>query len=100
MLWVRSPDAEAGWLAALEELHAEYIGNEIDPATGIERTYPVTASFNRSQPLMMLCTPAGFLDLFDYVPDPPGVAVASLLPLAAGFRDALMAGSPQALHGS
>ena len=31
VLWVRSPDAEAGLLAALEELNAEYIGNEIDP---------------------------------------------------------------------
>jgi hypothetical protein len=27
----------------------------------------------------MLCTSAGFLDLFDYVPDHPRVAVASLL---------------------
>jgi len=89
VLWVRSPDAEAGLLAALQELHAEYIGNEIDPVTGIERTYPVTASFIRSQPLMMLCTSAGFLDLFDYVPDHPGVAVASLLassPEAEGVR--------------
>lgn len=79
VLWVRSPDAEAGLLAALEELNAEYIGNEIDPATGIEKTHPVTASFIRSQQLMMLCTSAGFLDLFDYVPDHPEVSVASLL---------------------
>ena len=83
VLWVRSPDAEAGLLAALDELHAEYIGSEIDPATGVERTYPITASFIRSQPLMMLCTSAGFLDLFDYVPDHPGVAVASLLASSA-----------------
>ncbi len=76
-------------LAALEELQAEYIGNEIAPATGIERTYPVTASFIRSQPLMMLCTSAGFVDLFDYVPYHPGMAVASLLassPEAEGVR--------------
>lgn len=49
VLWMRSPESERALLAALEELKAEYIGNEIDPATGIERTYPVTASFVRSQ---------------------------------------------------
>jgi hypothetical protein len=58
-------------------------------ATGIERNYPVTASFIRSQPLMILCTSAGFIDLLDYVPDHPGVPVASLLassPEAEGVR--------------
>jgi len=79
ILWVRSPESEAGLLLALDELEARYIGTEIDPATGIERTYPVTASFVRSQRLMMLCTNAGFLDLFDYVPGHPDVAVAAVL---------------------
>lgn len=78
VLWVRSPEAERGLLAVLEELHAEYIGKEIDPATGIEQTHPVTAAFIRSQSLMMLCTSAGFLDLFDYVPGYPEQAVAAL----------------------
>jgi hypothetical protein len=78
LVWMRSPEAEKGLLAALEELNAEFIGQEIDPETGIERTHPVTASFIRSQSLMMLCTTAGFLDLFDYVPGYPGEAVASL----------------------
>lgn len=78
VLWIRSPKAERGLLAAFEELHAEYIGKEIDPATGIEQTHPVTAAFIRSQSLMMLCTNAGFLDLFDYVPGYPGQAVAAL----------------------
>jgi hypothetical protein len=78
VLWMRSPKAERGLLAALEELDAEYIGKEIDPATGIEQTHPVTAAFIRSQSLMMLCTNAGFLDLFDYVPGYPEQAVAAL----------------------
>jgi hypothetical protein len=67
VLWMRSPKAERGLLAALEELDAEYIGREIDPAT-----------FIRSQSLMMLYTNAGFLDLFDYVPGYPEQAVAAL----------------------
>jgi hypothetical protein len=78
VIWTRSPKAERGLLAALEELGAEYIGREIDPATGIEQTHPVTAAFIRSQSLMMLCTNAGFLDLFDYVPGYPEQAVAAL----------------------
>jgi hypothetical protein len=78
VLWMRSPKAERGLLAALEELDAEYIGREIDPATGIEQTHPVTAAFIRSQSLMMLYTNAGFLDLFDYVPGYPEQAVAAL----------------------
>jgi hypothetical protein len=68
LLWVRSPAAESSLLRALGELDARFIGDEIDPSTGIERTYPVTAAFIRSRPLMMLCTSAGFVDLFDHVP--------------------------------
>jgi predicted nucleotidyltransferase len=75
VLWIRSPAAEASLLRALEELAAEYIGDEIDPATGIERTHPVTEAFIRGERLMMLCTRSGFLDLFDYVHGYPSVPV-------------------------
>lgn len=78
IVWERSPEGEAGLLLALDELQAEFIGTEIDPTTGIERTHPVTAAYIRSQRLMMLCTTAGFLDLFDYVPGHPDVAVTTL----------------------
>jgi hypothetical protein len=78
VLWIRSAASEAALLRALEELHAQYIGSEIDPATGIERTHPVTAAFIRLQNLMMLVTDAGFLDLFDYVPSLPEVAVTTV----------------------
>jgi len=78
VLWIRSPAAEESLLNALEEIAAEYIGNEIDPATGIERTHPVTASFVRAERLMMLCTTVGFLDLFDYVPGYPAVPVTTV----------------------
>jgi hypothetical protein len=78
ILWIRSPDTEATLLAALREVDAQFIGDEIDPATGIERTYPITESFVRSGRLMMLCTTAGFLDLFDYVPGFPDEPVATV----------------------
>jgi len=71
VVWLRSPQADAKLLAALTELEAQYIGNQIDPQTGIERTYPVTAVFIAVEHLMMLWTKLGFLDLFDYVPGMP-----------------------------
>src|ERR1035437_6219022 len=68
VVWMRSPDAEARLLRALEEAEACRIGNDIDPATGIERLYPVGAGYIHANHLMMLWTKFGFLDLFDYIP--------------------------------
>src|SRR4051794_19802297 len=56
VVWVRSPEAERALFTALTELNAAFIGNEIDPATGLERTVPVTLQFIKSMPLMMLVT--------------------------------------------
>lgn len=78
VVWQRTPDSERRLLAALEELSAEWIGEEIDPTTGIERTWPVTASFVRGRSLMMLCTRCGYLDLFDHVPGIDGARVEEL----------------------
>lgn len=78
LLWMRSAEAETRLLAALREIDAASIGNEIDPATGVERLHPVSESFLRTNHLMMLCTKFGFLDLFDYVPGFPHEPVASV----------------------
>lgn len=78
VIWIRSREAEAHLLAALQEIDAHFIGAEIDPATGIERTHRVTAGFVRAERLMMLFTTAGFLDLFDYVPGFPDEPVATI----------------------
>lgn len=79
VVWVRSPEAEQSLFAALTVLQAQYIGSEIDPTTGLERTYPVTLAFIQSSRLMMLWTKFGFLDLFDYVPGLPDQDVSELL---------------------
>lgn len=71
VLWIRSLAAEASLLAALRELDAHFIGDDLDPATGMERTHPVTDAYVKTERLMMLCTAAGFLDLFDDVPGLP-----------------------------
>src|SRR5271154_1159458 len=62
VVWLRSPESEQALFHALTELKAHYIGNEIDPSTGIERTYPVTLPFVNASHLMMLSTIHGFLD--------------------------------------
>ncbi|HZL34112.1 MAG TPA: hypothetical protein VFC78_02305 [Tepidisphaeraceae bacterium] len=71
VVWLRSPRNEEFLFRALLEIEARYIGSEIDPATGIERTYPVTLDWIRASRLMMLFTKHGFLDLFDYIPGFP-----------------------------
>lgn len=82
VLWVRSPESELRLLHALQDIDAQFIGHEIDPATGIERTHPISAAFVRAERLMMLCTTLGFLDLFDYVPGFPDVPVSTVLETA------------------
>jgi len=79
LLWLRTPENEARLVAALGELKAEWISDELDPATGIERTHSVTAAFVRAKPLMMLCTSRGYLDLFDHVPGIPDASVETLI---------------------
>ena len=71
VVWLRSEEQEQKLLLALTELRAHYIGSEIDPATRIERTYPVTLAYIRSMHLMMVFMDEGFLDIFDYVPGFP-----------------------------
>lgn len=78
IIWHRTTENESALLAALGEINARWISNEIDPATGLEREVPVTASYLQSTHLMMLITDCGFLDLFDYVPGIPDLEVDEL----------------------
>lgn len=79
----RTPDVEQALLAALTEVNARWIGNEIDPETGIERTFPVSLAYIRSSRLMMLVTDCGFLDIFDYIPGCADESVEQLFESAA-----------------
>ena len=74
---------------ALTEIDDHYIGKNVDPATGIGRTYPVSLGFVQSHQLMMLCTRHGFLDLFSYLPGQLNVNVEELYRssvMSSGFR--------------
>jgi len=90
VVWLRSPETERSLLAALEEVNGEYIGKDIDPTTGIERTYAVSLPYIQSHQLMMLCTSRGFVDLFSYIPGFPDANVHELFDSSVvgenGFR--------------
>ena len=74
----RTPTSELLLLDALTEVHACWIGNEIDPDTGLERTFPVSLPYIRGTRMMMLVTDFGFLDVFDYIPGCPDEPVEQL----------------------
>ena len=79
LVFARSPEAEKALLAALDELHAVWISNEKDPATGWERQVPVTLAYIQGHPIMWLMTDLGFLDIMDHVPGLPEASVQDLV---------------------
>ncbi|MFW5893868.1 MAG: hypothetical protein ACOCUY_01910 [Verrucomicrobiota bacterium] len=89
ILFRRNPTNETALFHALRSVDARWIGNDIDPKTGIERQYPVTQAYLESTHLMMLITDAGFLDVFDYIPgmpDEPVDEVFNTCKFANGIR--------------
>lgn len=82
IVFQRSAEAERSLLQALTDVNARWIGDEIDPETGIEQTHPVTIQYIQRTGLMMLVTDFGFLDIFDYIPGFPHEAVERLFATA------------------
>ena len=78
----RTAESEAALLGALTEVNAQWICDEIDPATGLERTVPVSEAYVRGSRLMMMITDYGFLDVFDYIPGFPSDSVDKLFETA------------------
>jgi hypothetical protein len=75
IVWIRSPQAEQSLLEALQQIHAQWISDEIDPATKLETLVPVSEAWLKSTRLMVLITDYGFVDLFDYIPGCPDADV-------------------------
>lgn len=71
ILFLRSPEGERALASALHEMAAEYIMDEKDPLTGLEKGLPADAEYIKGNHLMMLWTKFGALDIFDYVPGWP-----------------------------
>jgi len=78
LIFHRTTASETALLSALQSIHACWISNERDPATGIERIVPVSQPYVRGEHLMMLTTDLGFLDLYDYIPGLPDTPVAEV----------------------
>jgi hypothetical protein len=78
LIFQRTPAAETALLSALQSIHACWISDERDPATGVERLIPVSPAYVRGEHLMMLTTDLGFLDLFDYIPGFPETPVSEI----------------------
>lgn len=78
IVFLRSDEAEVALYQALAELNARWIGDQIDPETGLEHLYPVSPEYVRATHLMMLLTDEGFLDVFDYIPGYPDQPVEEL----------------------
>jgi hypothetical protein len=78
VVFMRTIESEQALLAALTEVNAHWIGDEIDPATGLERVFPVSLSFVQASRLMMLTTDLGYLDIFDFIPGFPDHSVCEI----------------------
>jgi hypothetical protein len=86
VVFQRTAGSELALFAALSEVHAQWIGNEIDPATGLERAFPVSINYIQHSHLMMLVTDLGFLDIFDFIPGHPETNVDLLFATALENR--------------
>jgi hypothetical protein len=79
LVFLRDRGTEATLLSTLQEFEAFWIGDEIDPTTGLEETYPVTLEYIQNHSLLMLGTTFGYVDLFDFLPGIPEVSVRVML---------------------
>ena len=86
IVFQRTAASETALINHLQSIHACWISNERDPATGIERLVPVSPAYLRTQHLMMLWTDLGFLDIYDFIPGFPDTPVQEL------FDDAVALG--------
>lgn len=79
IVFQRTSTSEMALLGVLESIHAQWISDQIDPQTGLERLVPVSASYLQSRHLMMLVTDLGFLDIYDFIPGFPDTPVDEIL---------------------
>jgi len=85
IVYRRTEQSVIAVLQALQKANAFRIGSEIDPATGIERTYPVTFTDIESNHLLMLGSDHGYIDLFDFIPGFPDEPLDDLFATAVTF---------------
>ena len=82
LIWQRTPDSELALAKVFESINAQHFGNDIDPVTRLERTYPASIAYVRCNHVMILISDVGFIDLFDFVPEVKDQNVAELIDTA------------------
>jgi hypothetical protein len=88
LIYRRTPHSVPALFNVLRDANAFRIGTEIDPATGIERTHPVTLADIENNRVLMLGSDHGYIDLFDFIPGLPDEPLDDLFATAinAGGR--------------
>ena len=79
LIFRRDVDTEQVLYETLLEAGAFWIGNEIDPKSGLERTHPVTLQYVRENHLLLLGSSVGYIDVFDFIPGLPNEPLDDLL---------------------
>jgi hypothetical protein len=87
VIFERTAASEAALLGVLQSIHACWVSEDRDPATGHESLIPVSPAYVRAKHLMMLTTDLGFLDLYDFIPGFPDVPVAEVFSDSVELND-------------
>jgi len=74
----RSSENDAKIFEILSSIHAFWLSDEIDPATRLEKTVPVSLSYIQQRSIMFFGSDFGYIDLFDFVPGLPLVTFDDL----------------------
>lgn len=75
IVFKRDTQSELALHQTLVEFEAFWITDDVDPATGLEKTQPITLEYVHNQHLLMLGTKIGYVDLFDFLPGLEGYSI-------------------------
>lgn len=78
LVFSRTTDSELAVFEVLKSFDAVWLSDEVDPETRLEIARPVSLPWVRSTHLMLVETNVGYVDLFDFIPGVPEVAISQL----------------------
>ena len=71
LIFRRDDNSDEGLFSVLKSVNAFWIGDEVDPKTGLEKTHAITPEYVQQQHMLLLGTDVGYADLFDFIPGMP-----------------------------
>jgi hypothetical protein len=84
LIFRRTPESEPLLYEVLSSINAYWISEDINPQTGLERTYPISLPYIRQHSMLLLGSDIGYIDLFDFIPGIPGATFDDI------WRDAVV----------